>query len=199
MRLEIVLFLVTGVAMWYVWTDGKYVKLLLEKKQEYMKYLQLAGIALGALFLYWLIRKNPNDPRKMLATTNEYIKYLPIDGNTKSMLSPILDFTTNHLYKKEQVYEGQPVLQMTPTEQYGERRIMASGKAATTKRNVSESKKKFVASRQNWKCGGCGQMLKAWYEVDHKIRLEHGGSNHVDNLVAMCRECHGEKTMVENL
>ena len=32
-----------------------------------------------------------------------------------------------------------------------------------------------------------------------KTRLEHGGSNHVDNLVAMCRECHGEKTAMENL
>jgi 5-methylcytosine-specific restriction endonuclease McrA len=42
-------------------------------------------------------------------------------------------------------------------------------------------------------------MLNAWFEVDHKIRLADGGSNHVDNLVAYCRECHGEKTAIENL
>jgi 5-methylcytosine-specific restriction endonuclease McrA len=80
----------------------------------------------------------------------------------------------------------------------GETKMMNSGKRAT-KRSVSETKKKFVASRQNWKCGDCSQQLNAWFEIDHKVRLEHGGSNHVDNLVALCRECHGKKTTIENL
>ena len=78
------------------------------------------------------------------------------------------------------------------------RRLMNSGKKPT-KRSVSETKKKFVAARQNWKCGDCGEQLSAWFEVDHKIRLEYGGSNHIDNLVALCRECHGKKTTIENL
>ena len=202
MRFELVLFLLAAGAMWYIYTEGKYVKLLLQKKNEYMKYLQMAGVAVGALFLYWLIKKNPNDSLKMIATTNEYIKYLPIDGNTKSMLSPILDFTAKHTYAA-QGGAAQPVLELANPA--AERRILASGLAAAapgstkTKRSVSETKKKFVASRQNWKCGDCGQQLNAWFEVDHKIRLEHGGSNHVDNLVAMCRECHGQKTTIENL
>jgi len=72
-------------------------------------------------------------------------------------------------------------------------------KPKATKRSVSETKKKFVASRQNWKCGDCNEQLSAWFEVDHKVRLEYGGSNHVDNLVALCRECHGRKTTMENL
>ena len=46
---------------------------------------------------------------------------------------------------------------------------------------------------------GCQEQLNAWFEVDHVIRLEYGGSNHVDNLVALCRECHGKKTTIENL
>jgi 5-methylcytosine-specific restriction endonuclease McrA len=73
------------------------------------------------------------------------------------------------------------------------------GDVKKTKRSVSETKKKFVASRQNWKCGDCQEQLSAWFEVDHKIRLEYGGSNHIDNLVALCRECHGKKTTIENL
>ena len=77
-------------------------------------------------------------------------------------------------------------------------RIMESGKKST-KRCVSETKKKFVASQQGWKCEHCQIQLPAWFEVDHKIRLEHGGSNHVDNLVALCRDCHGKKTAMENL
>jgi 5-methylcytosine-specific restriction endonuclease McrA len=72
------------------------------------------------------------------------------------------------------------------------------GKKAT-KRSVSETKKKFVASQQGWKCKDCGQQLNAWYEVDHVIRLEYGGSNETDNLVALCRECHGKKTAMENM
>jgi len=86
-----------------------------------------------------------------------------------------------------------------------ERKIMTSGENPSgsqgqkVKRSVSETKKKFVASRQGWKCGDCQDQLNAWFEVDHKIRLEHGGSNHVDNLVALCRDCHGKKTTIENL
>ena len=68
-----------------------------------------------------------------------------------------------------------------------------------TKRSVSETKKKYVASIQNWKCDSCKEGLTAWFEVDHKIRLDSGGSNHVNNLVALCRNCHGKKTALENL
>lgn len=77
-------------------------------------------------------------------------------------------------------------------------RMLQSGKKAT-KRSVSETKKKYVASQQSWRCGNCQKQLTAWFEVDHKVRLEYGGSNHIDNLVALCRECHGEKTTMENL
>ena len=52
---------------------------------------------------------------------------------------------------------------------------------------------------QDWKCGDCRQKLNAWFEVDHKTRLEYGGSNEVDNLVALCRNCHGKKTAFENM
>lgn len=79
-----------------------------------------------------------------------------------------------------------------------ESRIANSGKRST-KRSVSETKKKYVAASQDWKCKKCGVKLPAWFEVDHRQRLEDGGSNHVSNLEALCRECHGEKTALENL
>ena len=71
--------------------------------------------------------------------------------------------------------------------------------AKKVKRSVSETKKKYVAANQNWKCDNCNCTLTYTYEIDHKIRLEHGGSNDVDNLVALCRECHGQKTAMENM
>ena len=79
-----------------------------------------------------------------------------------------------------------------------EKRLLNSGKGSS-KRSVSETKKKYVAAQQGWKCGDCQRQLPAWFEVDHVIALEHGGSNHVDNLVALCRDCHGKKTAMSFL
>ena len=73
------------------------------------------------------------------------------------------------------------------------------GGVRSTKRAVSETKKKFVASRQKWLCNSCQQMLKSSFQVDHVQRLDRGGTNHIDNLVALCVQCHSNKTVLENL
>lgn len=62
------------------------------------------------------------------------------------------------------------------------------------KRNVTESKKKTVAAKQKWRCGLCGRMLDETYEVDHIIPLYQGGSNEIDNLMALDPICHRKKT-----
>jgi hypothetical protein len=200
MRIEIVLFLIAGLIIANIYTEGKYLKMVLSWK----KYWQMAGIAVGAVVLYWLFKKNPDNAKQMLLTSNEYIKYLPIDRNATSMLSPILDFTAKHSFAGASA--AYPVVEMPDPSQSRAQRMMQSGGGGAsqqgvgkTKRSVSETKKKFVASRQGWKCGDCGDQLNAWFEVDHKVRLEYGGSNHVDNLLALCRECHGKKTTMENL
>ena len=66
-------------------------------------------------------------------------------------------------------------------------------------RSVSETKKKYVAAQQSWKCNNCANQLNHTFEVDHKVDLRYGGTNHVSNLVALCRNCHGEKTMQNKL
>jgi hypothetical protein len=86
----------------------------------------------------------------------------------------------------------------TPGGTPAEKRLLNSGKNSS-KRSVSETKKKYVAAQQGWKCGDCQRQLPAWFEVDHVIALEHGGSNHIDNLVALCRDCHGKKTAMSFL
>ena len=70
---------------------------------------------------------------------------------------------------------------------------------STEKRSVTNLMKKKVAADQQWKCGGCGETLDESYEVDHKLALYKGGSNDAANLVALCRNCHGKKTMAERL
>jgi|TARA_B110000967_G_C18847873_1_gene542973 hypothetical protein len=194
MRLELWLFVITGAVIFHIHTDGKYVKNIM----QHTKYFKMGGVVVGAFVLYILLKKNPANAQNIITTSNEYLKYLPIDKNTTSMLSPILDFTSKHGFSGGGGGGRHPMVQVPNAQMRSEDILNRSGKKAT-KRSVSETKKKFVASRQNWKCTGCNEQLNAWFEVDHKIRLEYGGSNHVDNLVAMCRECHGQKTTIENL
>jgi hypothetical protein len=207
MRLELYIILIAGFIIANIYTDGKYTKMLMSSK----KYYQMAGVAFGALMLYILFKRNPLRAQQIVSASNDYIKYLPIDKNTSNMISPILDFTSKQNFTNQQMNSmdggsyNNPIIAMpnNPVQQNSENRIMNSGTMNSgkkaTKRSVSETKKKFVASRQDWKCGDCQSQLTAWFEVDHKIRLEYGGSNHVDNLVALCRECHGKKTTMENL
>ena len=127
--------------------------------------------------LYLLIKKKPKETKEVLSYANKFIKYIPIDKTSKSFIGPILDFTSTSQNSSPQI-----------------KRMMHSG-LNTTKRSVSETKKKYVASQQNWKCKKCKNMLSATFEIDHVIELNAGGSNHVSNLEALCRECHGKKTM----
>jgi hypothetical protein len=210
MRIEILILLVTGFLIANVYTDGKYWKLL----QTNQKYYKMGGIALGGLMLFVLFKKFPAKAHDILRGSNEYLKYLPVDRETTSMLSPILDFTSKQNLYGDMDDVSFPIAPMAPAGSID--RLSRSGLSSSgtndsrgisggtsggkaTKRSVSETKKKFVASSQNWKCGDCGEQLSAWFEVDHKVRLEYGGSNHIDNLVALCRECHGRKTTMENL
>jgi len=115
------------------------------------------------------------------------------------MLSPLIDFTStssNSSFMGDLNTDNNMGASMSSIN--AEKRILQSG-GKSTKRSVSETKKKYVASNQGWKCGDCKQQLNAWFEVDHIKRLEYGGTNEVSNLVALCRDCHGKKTAMENM
>tara|TARA_B100001027_G_C16134457_1_gene270781 strand:- start:142 stop:582 length:441 start_codon:yes stop_codon:yes gene_type:complete len=66
-----------------------------------------------------------------------------------------------------------------------------------TSRSVSQTVKKYVASNQQWKCNYCKNLLDASYEVDHITPLYKNGSNDISNLQALCRNCHGKKTIYD--
>jgi hypothetical protein len=143
----------------------------------------------------------------MFMHANDIIKYMPVSKDTADVLSPFLDFTnkTAMFGIGNQVDQHQHTQKpfISPTGggaslNHKQNKILSSGKTST-KRCVSETKKKFVAAQQGWKCQHCTRQLPAWFEVDHVVRLEHGGTNHIDNLVALCRDCHGKKTAIENL
>tara|TARA_Y100000816_G_scaffold60429_1_gene39831 strand:- start:1757 stop:2332 length:576 start_codon:yes stop_codon:yes gene_type:complete len=191
MRFEIIVIIITIFFVANIYTEGKVLKTALSWK----KYYQMIGVAFIGLSILWLLRRNPDRAKDIINSSNEYLKYLPVDRNTSSVLNPILDLTQKQNYANH----PQSIVHPIQNDNYKyQNRIMKSG-TKSTKRSVSETKKKFVAARQNWCCGDCKCTLPAWFEVDHTIRLEHGGSNHVDNLVALCRDCHGKKTAIENL
>lgn len=192
MKLELFLLALTYFIVGNIYYDGKYLKLIYSNQ----KYFHMGGVVIGTLLIYWLLKKDPTRAGEIIRTSNEYIKYLPVDKDTSTILAPIFDITSKQ-------YSNGGLFSTSQGNDLAEQKIMNSGmnsgKTTTTKRSVSETKKKYVASNQNWQCGGCGTQLNAWFEVDHKVRLEHGGSNHIDNLLALCRECHGKKTTIENL
>jgi len=177
---SVIILAITGFMMYDTYYDGKYLKLA----KSWTKYYKMAGYAFVGFSLFFFLKKNPEQAQDFVGTANTMIKYMPIDKNTTAMLSPIMN-AINPTSK-------------APQEVASVAKITSSGKKAT-KRSVSETKKKYVAAQQSWICNKCKKQLPAWFEVDHKIRLEYGGSNHVDNLEALCRDCHGRKTSMENL
>ena len=186
MKLEVLVLAVSGFFIANTYYDGNYVKIL----QSWQKYFKMIGFAFAGLSIYLFLKKNPGQSQSLVQELTSIIKFMPSAKSTLDVFTSFTDFTNQTSF----IGSGTNGQQ----QQHQVNRIMESGKTGT-KRCVSETKKKFVASQQNWKCGHCQKQLPAWFETDHKIRLEHGGSNHVDNLVALCRDCHGRKTAMENL
>jgi hypothetical protein len=184
MRLEIFILGLTAFFVYNAYTDGKYTKMVMSFK----KYYKMIFYALLGIGIYYILKRNPHKGKEMLLYANNYIRYLPIDKNSMDMLSPIIDFTGTPESSFMESFNGIP-----PTGFYSEQ----SSKSVTNKRVVSTMRKKYVASSQDWKCGKCRKQLDHTYEVDHKLRLDEGGSNDVNNLVALCPACHRYKTAEE--
>jgi len=205
MRFELLVLGITVFLIFNTYHNGKYTKLLL----SYKKYYTMAFIALLGISFYLLVKRNPAKCKNMLLYANNMVKYMPIDKSSMDMLSPIIDFTNIQNDDNGGPWGGSFMGNLNQQLNPYEKKILSSGGTTTapvtggapkaTKRSVSETKKKYVASLQNWKCGKCNKQLTAWFEVDHVVRLEHGGSNEVQNLIALCRDCHGQKTAMENM
>ena len=188
MKRELIILGITGFFIMNTYHDGKYTEML----KTWKKYYQIIGIAFIGISSYLFLKKHPGEMQSLFTHANGVIKYMPIDKNSADLLTPMLNMAQGPILNHSQNQMGfQPGM---PPQQ---KRMLNSGKS--TKRCVSETKKKYVASSQNWNCGHCNNQLNAWFEVDHVLSLEDGGSNHIDNLVALCRECHGRKTTMSNL
>ena len=200
MKVELFIFGLTAFFIANTYYDGKYVQIV----KSWKKYYQMIGIGFAGLSAYVFLKKYPSHTKGLLSHASGMIKYMPIDKDAGDLLTPILNMSSSNMFSNYNNDNNSNLnnlnnQSLTPNQS----RILNSGKINPgkigTKRCVSETKKKYVAAQQGWKCGDCKEQLPAWFEVDHKIRLDSGGSNHIENLVALCRDCHGRKTSMENL
>lgn len=202
MRIELWILLITAFLVYNAYHDGKYTKMLM----SYKKYYTMGFYCILGLGIYLLFKRNPEQGKNMLQTAHNAVKYMPIDKSSLEMFTPLFDFTSNsNGYSNEDGNSNNSFMESlygVDTVQHNslqsQQRMMQSGKGAS-KRSVSETKKKYVAANQDWKCGHCQSQLDHTFEIDHKIRLEYGGGNEVQNLIALCRNCHGKKTASENM
>jgi len=200
MKIEFVIFIITAILIANTYYDGKLMKMLHIVKNS--KYLKMATFGFAGLSLYLFLKKNPNNSKEFLGHANQLIKTLPMTRDSASMLEPFFNLTSSKSFTDsgEDVYVNPDAMNMSGGGNQSSQinRMMNSGRG-TTKRSVSETKKKFVAANQKWMCGDCNTQLPAWFEVDHVIALHNGGSNELSNLVALCRNCHGKKTSMDRL
>ena len=174
MRFELWIIIITALFIVNAYYDNFLTNIYSKNK----KYVQIVTYGLIGLAVLYYFRTNPKQSKEMVYQASNVLKFLPIDRNATNLLNPMINMCKD---------ENESSIQ----------KIVSSGKN-TTKRSVSETKKKWVASHQDWKCAECKEKLPAWFEVDHIQRLADGGTNDVNNLVAYCRSCHGKKTMMEN-
>ena len=57
--------------------------------------------------------------------------------------------------------------------------------------------RKSILENQNNECNSCHIKIKGNFEIDHILPLATGGTNFRDNLQALCKSCHNQKTSNE--
>jgi len=192
MRLELWIVGVTLFFMVDMYYESKYTKWI----WSFKKYYQIGLVGVVGLGLVFLMQRNPSRTQNLLMQANSIIKHMPIAKESQDMLDLTLGGANfinqyqNNMANENELHQPQQNPNPNQTQTQTQK---------PTKRVVSETKKKYVASQQGWKCGICQEQLNHTFEVDHKRRLEYGGTNDPTNLVALCRNCHGHKTAMENM
>ena len=177
MSIKLWIVIICSVVLYNIYCE----KNMFAKFNKYKKYYKMSIVIIMGFGALSVVNKSPKMSYDNMKTLKEFIQVMPIDRQSKDILTPFLSSDSNS----------------SSREQSSMRKLETSGSKGT-KRSVSETKKKYVASQQNWTCIKCDQTLNHTFDVDHKVRLEYGGTNEVSNLEALCRECHGQKTSFEN-
>lgn len=190
MRIELWVILIGGLLCYDYYKNRQYTAFIL----SYAMYYKVIGIVFVIISVIMYIRAHPHEGLEMLEYSKSFAYKRKVNRSDGRTRMSVLDLTL-----------GEGFMSGLNDIKHGPRQIASSSSnepritAVPVKRAVSETKKKYIASNQNWKCGKCKDQLDHTFEIDHKVRLEYGGTNDVENLIALCRNCHGKKTALENM
>lgn len=199
MNLGFIIFTLTIFITLNTYYDGQLLESIKTKAKKFTKYYKMLFILFTGYVLWICVRdgKKFNNKSKLFQHASNFMKSMDVENSSTDFLSPLIELTNESSF----FYPANigALEQSTPQFKRMTRSGGGSGCNQKHKRSVGETKKKYVASLQNWKCQKCGEQLSAWFEVDHKLALEYGGTNEINNLVALCRNCHGEKTAMDRM
>lgn len=71
-------------------------------------------------------------------------------------------------------------------------------RSAVARINLSQAIKDKILENQERKCNLCEKDMKKW-EFDHIVPLPDGGDNNIENIQALCKECHEIKSNKEDI
>lgn len=71
-------------------------------------------------------------------------------------------------------------------------------KSRDKRKKINKYTRKQIADQQQNACGECKLPLTPYFQIDHIIGLQFGGTNDESNLMALCLECHATKSIKEN-
>ena len=66
------------------------------------------------------------------------------------------------------------------------------------RRKIKSSIRKEIVDKQSNKCRKCYNPLNQYFQIDHIVAIQFGGTDEMDNLQALCSNCHLEKSCIEN-
>lgn len=172
--------------------------------EKFYKYSKIIALFIPFALAYF----NPDFVKKLLIYFKDIDKE-PVHQNMNDMMASYFDTkknnknlnfvrTNNQFINNNGYYNNVPNYQQNNNQQPQPKKKFLH-KLNKVKRSVSESKKKYIASNQKWRCAHCNNLLDNTYEVDHIIALYRGGTNDLTNLEALCRNCHGVKTFKEKM
>ena len=74
----------------------------------------------------------------------------------------------------------------------------AAPKSRDIRKQIKKETRTEVVIEQENKCGECKEELSLYFQIDHVVGIQFGGTNEKSNLMALCCECHTKKSIAEN-
>ena len=98
------IFIITAFLVFDTYHDGKYTQKIVGAR----KYFKMATYGFVGISLYLFMKKHPTKAQGMMHNISEIARYMPVDSNTKDVLTPLFDLTNgrDNLYSKIETYLG---------------------------------------------------------------------------------------------